>query len=88
MKGSSSYGALTIGDNCYIGAGAKIIGTVKVGNNCRIGANAVVAKDVSDNTVVAIKEMRYIYHDEPLDNAYITMDSTGRIQTYKNDEWK
>ena len=41
LKGSPGYGAPVIGDNCYIGAGAKIIGNVKIGNNCRIGANAV-----------------------------------------------
>jgi serine O-acetyltransferase len=44
-----------IGDNVFIGAGAKIIGSVKVGNNSRIGANAVVVHDVPpDTTVVGI----------------------------------
>lgn len=33
-----------IGDNVYIGPGAKIYGPVKIGNNCVIGANAVVTK--------------------------------------------
>jgi serine O-acetyltransferase len=41
-----------IGDNCYIGAGAKIIGDIRIGNNCQIGASAVVLKDVPDNSVV------------------------------------
>ncbi|NWC26054.1 serine acetyltransferase [Pseudomonas tolaasii] len=41
-----------IGDNCYIGAGAKIIGDITVGNNCQIGASAVVLKDVPDNSIV------------------------------------
>lgn len=41
-----------IGDNCYIGAGAKIIGDIKIGNNCQIGASAVVLKDVPDNSIV------------------------------------
>jgi serine O-acetyltransferase len=36
----------TIGDNVFIGAGAKIIGNVKIGDGARIGANAVVTKDV------------------------------------------
>lgn len=40
-----------IGDNCYIGAGAKIIGDVKIGRNTLIGANAVVMSDVPDNHV-------------------------------------
>ena len=42
----------TIGDNVYIGPGAKIVGAVKVGNNVAIGANCVVTKDVPDNAVV------------------------------------
>ncbi|MHC8321508.1 serine O-acetyltransferase [Pseudomonas sp. GB2N2] len=41
-----------IGDNCYIGAGAKIIGDIKIGNNCQIGASAVVLTDVPDNSIV------------------------------------
>jgi len=34
-----------IGDNVFIGAGAKIIGPINVGDNTIIGANAVVLKD-------------------------------------------
>ncbi len=44
-----------LGDNVYIGAGAKIIGGVRIGSDVRIGANAVVTKDVPDGaTVVGI----------------------------------
>lgn len=46
-------GCPAIGDNVYIGPGAKIIGAVKVGNNAAVGANCVVTKDVPDNGVVA-----------------------------------
>jgi serine O-acetyltransferase len=35
-----------LGNDVFIGAGAKIIGNVKVGNGARIGANAVVIEDV------------------------------------------
>lgn len=41
-----------IGDNVYIGPGAKIIGNVKIGNYAAIGANCVVTKDVSEYGVV------------------------------------
>ncbi|HAX95805.1 MAG TPA: serine acetyltransferase [Prolixibacteraceae bacterium] len=41
-----------IGDNVYIGPGAKIIGNVNIGNNAAIGANCVVTKDVPENGVV------------------------------------
>ena len=45
-------GVPTIGDNCYIAPGAKIIGNIKIGNNVAVGANAVVTTDVPDNAVV------------------------------------
>ena len=45
-------GCPVIGDNVYIGPGAKVIGRVSVGNNAAIGANCVVTKDVPENGVV------------------------------------
>ena len=41
-----------LGDNVYIGAGAKILGNVRIGDNVIVGANAVVIKDVPDNVIV------------------------------------
>lgn len=39
-----------IGDNVFIGSGAKIIGNVKIANNVAIAANAVVVNDfISEN---------------------------------------
>jgi serine O-acetyltransferase len=44
-----------IGDDVFIGAGAKVIGPVRIGNGARVGANAVVVEDVPDRaTVVGI----------------------------------
>ena len=40
----------TIGNNVFIGCGAKILGNITVGNNVKIGANAVVLKDIPDNS--------------------------------------
>jgi serine O-acetyltransferase len=42
-------GMPVIGDNCMIGAGAKILPKVRIGDNVKIGANAVVTKDVPSN---------------------------------------
>jgi serine O-acetyltransferase len=36
----------TIGDNVFIGAGARVLGGIHVGDNAVIGANAVVIHDV------------------------------------------
>jgi len=40
-----------IGDNCYIGPGAKLFGKINIGNNCVIGANAVVNKTFTEDSV-------------------------------------
>lgn len=45
----------TIGNNVFIGSGAKVLGNIIIGDNVKIGANAVVLKDVKDgSTVVGI----------------------------------
>lgn len=46
-NGSSQ--AAKIGDNCFIGTGAKIIGDISIADNVAIGANAVVVKSISEN---------------------------------------
>jgi serine O-acetyltransferase len=44
-----------LGNNVFIGAGAKIIGGITIGDNVKIGANAVVVKDLPSNvTAVGI----------------------------------
>ncbi|MGE7982536.1 serine O-acetyltransferase [Solibacillus sp. NPDC093137] len=42
-----------IGENVFIGPGAKILGPVIIGNNAQIGANSVVLKDIPQNGVAA-----------------------------------
>lgn len=46
-------GAPRLGDNVYIGPGAKIFGAVVLGNNVAVGANAVVNKSFGDNVTLA-----------------------------------
>ncbi|WP_160165087.1 serine acetyltransferase [Paraclostridium bifermentans] len=41
-----------IGDNVYIGTGAKIIGGVIIESNCKIGANSVVVKNMKKNQTI------------------------------------
>ncbi len=54
-KGIGSKGVPQVGDNVYIGVGAKLLGDIQIGNNVKIGANAVVLTDVPDDvTVVGI----------------------------------
>jgi serine O-acetyltransferase len=45
-------GVPKIGNNVFIGPGAKIFGGVQIGNNVAIGSNCVVTHDVPHNAVV------------------------------------
>lgn len=69
LQDSKRRGAPTIGNNVYIGCGAKIIGNVNVGSNARIGANSIIVKDVPENSVAVIKSMEIIQKDN-LDNTF------------------
>ena len=85
LPDSKGLGAPTIGDNCYIGAGAKIVGKVTIGDNVRIGANAVVYQDVPDNSVVVSGAQKTITKKEPLINRYYTYEKDKDIWTYFQD---
>lgn len=85
LSDSKGAGAPVIGDNCYIGAGAKVIGSVKIGNNVRIGANAVVYKDVPDNSVVLSGEQKTITKSQPLDNRFYSFH--GRWVYWEDSRW-
>lgn len=50
--GETKRGCPVLGDNIFIGSGAKIVGDIYIGDNVTIGANAVVVKSVKSNTVV------------------------------------
>lgn len=43
--------APVLGDNIYIGSGAKIIGNIKLADDVAIGANACVVKDVKEKAI-------------------------------------
>ena len=45
-------GVPVLGNNVFIGAGAKLFGNIRVGNNVAIGVNCVVTRDVPDNAVI------------------------------------
>jgi serine O-acetyltransferase len=61
-------GAPILGENCYIGPGAKLFGDIKIGSNVIIGANAVVTKSFEVNNVILVgipaKAMRTFRDDE------------------------
>lgn len=54
-RGVGNKGVAVIGNNVYIGVGAKILGKITIGNNVKIGANAVVVSNIPDGaTAVGI----------------------------------
>ena len=48
---SGHYEVPVIGDNCHIGAAAKVLGPIVIGDNVTIGANAVMIKDAPSGPV-------------------------------------
>ena len=48
--GAEKGEAPVLGDNVFVGAGAKILGGVRIGSDVRIGANAVVVDDIPDHS--------------------------------------
>jgi serine O-acetyltransferase len=54
-----------VGNNVYVGVGAKILGAITIGDNVRIGANAVVLDDVPDNCTVAGVPARVVRAPQP-----------------------
>ena len=84
---SSGMGAPVIGDNCYIGIGAKIIGKVRIGDNVRIGANAVVYTDVPANSVIVAPQRRLI-QKETLQNNRFYQQHNGRWEFFEGGGWK
>ncbi len=49
-----------IGNNVFIGSGAKIIGEITIGNNVIIGQNVVINKDVSSDSTIVVNHGRHI----------------------------
>lgn len=65
--GASRNGAPRLGDNVYIGPGAKLFGDIQIGDNVKIGANSVVKKSFPSNVVIAgvpAKIIRYVSIDD------------------------
>jgi serine O-acetyltransferase len=55
QAGDGAYGGVPeMGNDVFVGPGAKLFGKIRIGHNVKIGANAVIHQDVADNAVVAL----------------------------------
>jgi serine O-acetyltransferase len=63
--GAEKRQAPIIGDDVFIGAGAKVLGSVTIGAGARVGANAVVVMDVPPHTTVVGIPARVVRRREP-----------------------
>ena len=56
-----------LGDDVFVGAGAKVIGPVAVGSGARVGANAVVVRDVPAHATVVGIPARVVRQRDPVE---------------------
>ena len=55
----------TLGNNVYVGVGAKLLGAVTIGDNARIGAGAVVLNDVPANATAVGVPAKVVLFRQP-----------------------
>lgn len=60
----------TIGKNCVIGAGAKLLGPVRIGEGSVIGANCVVTNSLDANTLIKLAEQSYLVKTLSISNIH------------------
>ena len=61
VGGAFQGGQPVMGDNVFLGAGAKVIGKIRIGNNVIVGANSLVVADVPDNCTVVGVPARVVF---------------------------
>lgn len=66
-----------IGNNVFVGAGARILGDVYIGDNSIIGANSVVLHDVPTNCSVAGVPARILHENININNKCNIREITG-----------
>lgn len=58
-----SNGKPVLGDNVFVGSGARVLGDISIGNNVVIAANALVERSVPDNCTVVGVPARIVSRD-------------------------
>lgn len=76
---------VTIGRNCWIGAGAIILPGVTIGDNTVIGAGSVVTKDIPANVVAVGNPCRVLREISERDREYYFKDRKINWEQVKGD---
>jgi acetyltransferase-like isoleucine patch superfamily enzyme len=66
-----------IGENCFIGAGARLLAGTVLGDQCVVGANSVVRGRFPDRTVIAGCPARVVRRFDPGTHEWRKTDPTG-----------
>jgi len=85
LADSKLQGSPVIGDNVFIGAGAKIVGGIRIGNNCRIGANVTISGNLPENTLAVCSTPRSI-NISHLDNLHF-LEADGNRFCCADGKW-
>lgn len=75
-KGYQYNASVTIGKNCWIGAGALIMPGITIGDNVVIGAGSVVTKDIPSNVVAVGNPCKVMREIGNHDNEFYFKDKT------------
>ena len=80
------YGAITIGNNCFIGNRATILPGVTIGDDSIVGAGSMVTKDVPPGSVVAGVPARVICTTEEYAEKCLRNTPEYDVEAYKKDQ--
>jgi serine O-acetyltransferase len=73
--GANAGSAPVLGDNCYVGPGAKIYGGIRLGDNVRVGANAVVNRSFPNDSLLVGVPAKQVDPAKASPNPWVTSPS-------------
>lgn len=90
IKEGQDY-SIEIGNDVYIGYGAKLIGSIRVGDGAIIGASSVVTKDVPPYAVVAgnpAKIIRYRFREDEINQLMERKWWNNDLEWLRNNQYR
>lgn len=84
----STQGPPSLGNQCFIGAGACVIGGITLGDGVRVGAGTTVVSDVPAHALVVSAPSRIIAKDAPMDNRFRRRRDDGSWEVYEAGQYR